>query len=227
MTRFSNTSMTKAEKFRRAATICWWIGTLLTWNFLRTLLPETMDPIISSVIAAAAALGLQYVLTLVEGTIISGLLPLPWHISFERNSTEAILSIAAFGCFFFDLLLNLGGTYTITQHLGKAMGDTTKLGISSSIIDGIIAIATLFFAALFALGSELLDGLANLYEGKHQAVTWTAHDMRDIPRVSGPRSTRLPTEVQPETHINGNRNPIDTMAQNIEERQRNQKGRGL
>ncbi len=161
--------MTKADKFRKASQICWLIGAALTWNFIRTITQNSIsEPAVAWAVAAVVSMGLQYLLTLVESTIISGMLPAPWNISFKRNTTEAILAIAAFGCFFFDVMLNLGGTYVITSQLGTAVGDVKQLGISDYIIKVTVFLATFFFAILFALGSELLDALADMYEGKPQ-----------------------------------------------------------
>lgn len=157
--------MTKAEKFRKASKVVWLLGAFFTWSFVRSVLTGTIaEPAVLWGVSLGAALGLQYILTLIEGTIIEGKLPPPWSLDFKDNMTLSILAVAAYGCFLFDIMLNLGGVYTFTSKIGNAVGEVKQLGISDYIIQVVGFIATFFFAMLFALGSELLDQLAEMYE---------------------------------------------------------------
>lgn len=159
--------MTKSEKLRKAAKVCWALGAFFTWSFVKSRLTGSgMEPAVLWVVALAASLGLQYVLTLVESTIIEGMLPAPWNLNFKEHATLSILAIAAYGCFLFDVLLNLGGVYTFTADLSAAVGNVKQLGISDYVMQVVQFVATFFFSMLFALGSELLEALADHYDGK-------------------------------------------------------------
>jgi hypothetical protein len=159
--------MTKSEKLRKAGKVCWILGAFFTWSFVRSRLANSgMEPAVMWAVALGASLGLQYVLTLIESTIIEGMLPAPWALDFRKAPTLAILAIAAYGCFLFDVLLNLGGVYTFTSDLTAAVGEVKQLGISDYVMQVVQFIATFFFSMLFALGSELLEALADHYDGK-------------------------------------------------------------
>lgn len=158
--------MTKAEKFRKASKICWALGAFFTWSFMKSVLEGTIaEPAILWAVSLGAALGIQYLMTLIESTLLDGILPAPWNIDFKNDARSGILTIAALGCFVADVFVNLGGVYAVTSKLGTAAGNVAALGISDYVVTVATFIATFFFAMLFALGSELLDALADQYDG--------------------------------------------------------------
>ncbi len=151
--------MTKAEKYRRASKVVWLAGAVLTWFLVKGFVPGSSDTnnVLPVIIAVATALGIQYVLTLVEGTIIDGILPMPQDLDFINDMTRSVLAVFAYGCFILDVMINLGGTRVIVA----------QSGVTDNFL---ILLISVFLSSLMALGSELLDGLADQYEGKPQVV---------------------------------------------------------
>jgi hypothetical protein len=161
------THMTKSEKLRKASKLCWALGSFFTWQLMMSIMSSIQEPAIRWVAAAVAALAAQYVLSLLEGTIIDGILPGPHNLDFRNHPTQSILAVLVYGSFLVDVLVNLGGVYVATSKLG--LGDLQGVvGISTYIIGLVQLIVTVFLSILFALGSEALDALADQYEGKKQ-----------------------------------------------------------
>ncbi len=160
--------MTKADKYRRASKVVWIAGAVFTWFLVKGFVPgsESTENILAVVIAIGAALGVQYVLTLVEGTIIDGILPFPWELDFVNDMTRSVLAVFAYGCFVLDVLINYGGIRIVVA----------QSGVKDNFL---ILVISVFLSALCALGSELLDGLGDQYEGK--AVKPTVREHRQEP----------------------------------------------
>lgn len=194
--------MTKAEKFRKASKICWALGAFFTWNFMRTVLAGTIEePAVLWAVSIGAALGVQYLMTLIESTLIDGILPAPWNIDWRNDARSGILVIAALGCFAVDVFVNLGGVYAVTSKLGVAAGNVKALGISDYIVQVAMFVATFFFAMLFALGSELLDALADQYDGTKPMQEHRKPKVQQQVRVDQARQEQVAANQRAQQHV--------------------------
>jgi hypothetical protein len=166
--------MTKSEKLRRAAKVCWTIGMLMTANFLYQVVAGMTD---SKVVAVAAALvaaaGVQYVITLMESALFDGTLPAPWAFEWREGGPLPWLWTGAALCLFVDVLLNLGGVSIFTANLERSNIGQTALGMDDAFVRFVSKLITVALAALFAVGSELLDEFASytdIGQGRAQAT---------------------------------------------------------
>lgn len=159
--------MTKSDRLRRAAKFCWFAGLFFTFQMMMPITDSISEVVIQYVVAAVAAGFVQYVLSLIEGTILDGILPAPWQIDFRGHPQQSILAVFAYGAFMVDVFVNFGGIYAATGKLDMT-ATATAMHISPYMLAVLLFVIAFFLSALFALGSELLEALADMYEGKAQ-----------------------------------------------------------
>src|SRR6185503_13402010 len=154
----------KVNKLRWASRICWILGALCTMNFIRVVLANSITDIPALMAASAViSLSIQYVLTLIESALFDGSLPAPWKIDWTEGGPLPWLITGAVLCLLLDVLLNVGGVGYFLANLHLA--GTGPLKIGASVMGIVEIVATIAFATLLAVGSELLDEFANHLQG--------------------------------------------------------------
>lgn len=161
---------TKEEKLRLASKICWLAGSATTVMFFRVVfMAGITDPMVATVLAVIVGAGVQYLMTLIEGMLIDGMLPAPWDVDWTGGGPVPFMVIGALGTFLLDVILNIGGVAVFTTKLTSQVdGGMSTLGMSTTATAVFVPVFTIFFACLLALGSELLDAAADHVSGHGQ-----------------------------------------------------------
>lgn len=161
---------TKEEKLRLASKICWLAGSATTVMFFRVVfMAGITDPMVATVLAVIVGAGVQYLMTLIEGMLIDGMLPAPWDVDWTGGGPIPFMVVGALGTFLLDVILNIGGVAVFTTKLTSQVdGGMSTLGMSTTATAVFVPVFTIFFACLLALGSELLDAAADHVSGHGQ-----------------------------------------------------------
>ena len=158
---------TKEEKLRLASKICWLAGSATTIMFFRVVFAAGIKSEPQAwILAVIVGAGVQYLMTLIEGMLIDGMLPAPWDVDWTAGGPVPFMVVGALGTFLLDVILNIGGVAVFTTKLTSQVdGGMSTLGMSTTATAVFVPIFTVFFACLLALGSELLDAAADHVAG--------------------------------------------------------------
>lgn len=197
---------TYSDELRLASRILWWAAVVLTSLFVGSAVGATFFVYIGIFIGSTLT---QYMVTKFESVLLNGVLPVPWS---ERATTNTKwLWCAAVAIMAIDILiLNLGGCVVVAKFIKRSMtGDALvqDFGFSENGMNGVMLIAALVFAALVAVGPELLRNLAEHLDSKQfvevkqqqptdeERRTFKQRQEETVPVKSPPAEVRQVTET--------------------------------
>lgn len=148
--------VSRADKFRRGGLIGWVVGALFSGSLVYSLSPY--KGYVAFAICVALAVGIQYLLTIVESVIIHGEIIWPFHK--DATITDKVIWAFAFICLAIDAYINYSGIATLLVLVNKTNeGDQDVIkGIS-----GLLSIA-------LALAPEICYAIADKLDGKGRQV---------------------------------------------------------
>ncbi len=95
-------------------------------------------------------------------------LPAPWAVKYRDGGFLPWAMAGSITCLIMDILLNIGGVGFFMSKLHTSDIGQQQFNMSQTLVSSIETIATIAFATLCAVGSELLDEFANYIEHKPQ-----------------------------------------------------------
>lgn len=151
--------MSRADKFRRGGLIGWVVGALFSGSLVYSLSPY--KGYAAFAICVALAVGIQYLLTIVESIIIYGEIPHPFHK--DATITHKLIWAFAFICLGIDAYINYNGIATLLALVNK----TNEMNTNDKNV--VMAVAGLLSIAL-AMAPEICNAYADILDGKGKQV---------------------------------------------------------
>lgn len=165
------TPVMPGDVYRKASKILWLAGAASTVVLFHLVFQASMgDTPVAWILGAAVGLGLQFVMTKIEGLLINGVLPAPWNVNWTGGGSVPFIVAAAMVVFLLDFITNIAGVNVFMSVLATQTGDVSTIGINAKTLIFLIPIMTVLFGALLALGSELLDAVADHVDGVARPV---------------------------------------------------------
>lgn len=152
--------MTRSDKFRRGGLIAWAIGAFFSGSLLYSLSPY--KGYVAFAVCVILAIGVQYLLTIVESVLVYGEIPHPFHK--DATVTHKWIWAGAFVCLGIDAYINYNGVASLLTQINET---NTLTENDLNIING----AAILLSVMIAMAPELCNAYADILEGKGKIVS--------------------------------------------------------